>query len=150
MTAKSGKPSAKALNIISALLMVVLLACQFMPYWRFGEGETLSIQGYVWFPTKHPALTEELLPLVEKFPCNQAVMACIPVMILCLLGVWFCLSKSGKPLIGLLPVLTGAVGLLMYLTSPVMRAGMLCWLHVAVLALLLVTGILTLAGKKQN
>ena len=149
MTTHPTKISAKALNTISALLMIVMLACQFIPYWHFGEGESLSVQGYVWFPTKHPALSEELQPLVDKYPCNQATLACLPVMLLCLLGVWLCLRKADKPKMGMLPFLTGLAGLALYLSSPVMQAGTLYWLHVAVLALLMGLGIFTMTRKQK-
>lgn len=38
MSTKPEKISVKALNIISVLLMIAMLACQFLPYWQFGEG----------------------------------------------------------------------------------------------------------------
>jgi len=46
-----------ACNLICALLMIILLVLHFAPFWTYGEnGETASIQGYVWFPTDHGAL----------------------------------------------------------------------------------------------
>lgn len=149
MTTKPEKISVKTLNIISALLMVAMLACQFLPYWQFGEGESVSLHGYVWFPTDHKPLTDALLPLVKNYPSNQAALACVPVLALCLLSLFLCLSKSDKQQMGIFPLLTGSAGLVLYLTSPVMRAGFLCWVHVALLALMLMTGILTLTRKKH-
>ena len=147
MSAKPMNPHVKRLNRISAFLMIVMLACQFLPYWQFGEGEAVSLHGYVWFPTDHAQLAAELNPLVPKYPSNQAAMACIPVLLLCVFGAFFCLTKAEKQRTGVWPLLAGAAGLVLYLTSPVMRAGFLCWAHIALLALIFVAGLGTLLLK---
>lgn len=137
-------------NLLCVLAMLVMLVCQFMPYWNYGEGMSLSIQAYIWFPDYHKELTDELLPLVEQFPCNHAVTAALPVMILCLAGVFVCLRKKAARGTGALPVLAGGYGLMAYLLDPVMRAGAGLWLHIAVLILLLLAGIWTMRAPRET
>lgn len=136
-------------NLFCVLTMLVMLVCQFMPYWNYGEGMSLSIQTYIWFPDYHKELTDELLPLVEQFPCNHAVKAALPVMILCLVGVFVCLRKKAARGAGVLPVLAGGYGLIAYLLDPVMRAGAGMWLHIAVLILMLLAGVWTMRAPRE-
>ena len=145
----SAEKRIKCCNRIAALLMAVLLVGQFVPYWQYGEGLSASINGYVWFPTEHQGLTEELNPLVEKYPCNQAALVAIPVLLLSALGVLLCLFRSDRPMTSLLPVMAGGYGLIGYLCSPVMRAGGLWWAHGIAFALLLALG-LTALGQKER
>lgn len=140
----------KKRNLICALTMLVMLVCQFVPYWSYGDGMTLSIQRYIWFPDYHKELTEELLPLVDQFPCNHAVTAALPVMILCLAGLVVCLRKKATRGAGVLPVMAGGYGLIAYLIDPVMRAGAGLWLHIAVLILMLLAGIWTMRSPSEN
>ena len=43
------KGSVKGLNLVCAVLMAVLLALQFVPFWTV-EDSQVSISSYVWFP----------------------------------------------------------------------------------------------------
>ena len=135
-------------NLLCVLIILVVLACQFMPYWNYGAGLSLSIQRYIWFPDYHKELTDELLPLVEQFPCNHAVTAALPVMILCLVAVFVCLRKKAAQGAGVLPVLAGGYGLIAYLLDPVMRAGVGLWLHIAVMILMLLAGVWTILAPR--
>ncbi|MBE5811397.1 MAG: hypothetical protein E7318_10750 [Clostridiales bacterium] len=137
-------------NLLCALIMLIMLVCQFLPYWNVSEGMSLSIQTYIWFPDYHKELTDTLLPLVEQFPCNHAVTAALPVMILCLAGLIICLRKSAGRGAGILPVLAGGYGLIAYLLDPVMRAGAGLWLHIVVLALMLLAGVWTMRAPHET
>ena len=39
--------SVKTLHLMCALSMLMMLVCQFLPYWSYGEGMSLSVQTYI-------------------------------------------------------------------------------------------------------
>lgn len=137
-------------SLVCALTLLVMLVCQFMPYWSYGEGMRLSVQAYIWFPDYHQDLTKTLEPLVEQFPCNHAVTVSLPLMILCGVSLFVCLKKAGSRSGGILAILTGGYGLVAYLIDPVMRAGAGLWLHMAVLVLIVLCGAWMLRAPREE
>ena len=142
--------AAQRRSLICALMLLVMLVCQFLPYWSDGEGMRLSVQTYIWFPDYHQDLTKILEPLVDKFPCNHVVAVSLPLMFLCSVGLFVCLKKAGSRSGGILAILTGGCGLLAYLLDPVMRAGAGLWLHIAVLALIVLSGCWLLHAPREK
>lgn len=141
---------AKKRSLICALAMLIMLICQFLPYWSYGEGMTLSVQSYIWFPDYHQDLTKTLEPLVDQFPCNHAVTASLPLMVLCAVSIFICLRKVGSRCTGIFSIITGVCGLIAYLLEPVMRAGAGFWLHIAVLVLIVLCGVWMLRAPREE
>lgn len=119
----------KVCNIVCALLILALLVCQVMPFWSI-EDHTSSIQGYVWFPSDHNALTNHFSAEVSAdYVINDIILMPIVVLAAGVLGVFFCFSKSDRVWTALFPLLCGLFGVYGYLAKPVFQMGSLWQLH---------------------
>lgn len=136
-------------NCISAVLLVLLLVTQFLPFYtcencKNSEDGTESISSYVWFPDKHRPITNELNKVYKevygddyvrengkKFKFNANDMALTPVVLFvaAVVGIVMCLIKSHKFWVTLLPLVSGGVGAWGYLTSPALQVGRNWVLH---------------------
>ena len=139
----------KLCNRVSAILMALMLLCQFMPYWHHGEGLVDSINGYVWFPTDKPELTAYLTENDPAHNINAIAWPTIGVMLLCAVGVVICLWKSSSAGAYFFPAASGVLGLWFYLTTPAMRLGAAWWAHVLLLVLMLISVILGVACNRN-
>ena len=135
-------------NLVSALLMVALLVCQFLPYWHYGEGNATasSIYGYVWFPHQQEGLSDYLLSQDAGHYINDVAWPVVGMLVICVAGVLLCLWKRRSALSGIWPMAGGIVGLWFYLSVPVMRIGSGWWMHLALLVAMLVVGVVGLVG----
>lgn len=146
------KMNVKLCNRVSALLMALLVLCQFMPYWHYGaaDEQSVSVNEYVWFPYNHNELTEELVAHYDEHFINQVAWPTAGLTVLCALGAFVCFWKSENAGMSILPLLTGLFGLWFYLTTPAMKLGSIWWLHVLVLALMTLTGIAGMVMRKNT
>lgn len=135
----------KLCSRIAAILMALMLGCQFLPYWHYGAEDAMaaSVNGYVWFPHHHVELSDELKAAEEGYSINGVAYPSVLILILCALGAVVGLWKSDSMLACLLPTGCGAFGLWAYLTTSAMKAGSLWWLHVLLLAGMLAMGVLS-------
>ena len=144
------KNYSRIFNYICALLMLVLLVTQFLPFWtchcakKCGEeGKELSVSSYVWFPKDHAkGITKDFDELISKFELNDVILTPVVILVCSVLGIFFCIIKAKNPLMGIFPFLAGLAGTFGYLTNPVLKAGMNWQIHliasIAVLAASLV------------
>ncbi len=144
----------KAFNMIGACLMVLLLVMQFVPFWQYGEPvKSVSIQGYVWFPTDYKDLDKELQEQTNdsQFGISNIVLMPVLELLLCCAGAVFCFVKSDQTLALLFPIAAGAMGIYGYL-KPAFKLGSLWPMHIMLCVLLLAIGItgfiMTLHAKK--
>jgi len=132
-------------NWICALLMIVLLVMQFVPFWHFGEaGESCSISSYVWFPSDYKDLESWLDTQAEGHDLNSFVGMPILVLVLSAVGAALCLIKPDKGMTTLLPALCGAAGTWAYLTTPALKLGAGWAWHLRICIALLALGIYSL------
>ena len=79
--------SNKILNYVCAVLLLVLLVTQFLPFWACDckdcNGEDISISEYVWFPDEHKkGLTQTLKDTYDKdFELNDLVLTPIVILV---------------------------------------------------------------------
>lgn len=137
-------------NIISAILLMALLVCQLMPFWRTGTHE-VSIQGYTWFPENHKEILEYLKAEANpETTVNSVVSMPIIVLISGFFGMILCAFKSENAWCASLAGICGIAGVIGYLTVPAFQVGNLWGLHlllcVAVLAMAAATFV---CGKNQ-
>lgn len=142
----------KRCNRLSALLMALLLILQFVPYWHYGEGDALSasINGFVWFPHHHDALTEELTAQHKGYSINPIAWTTVGLFVLCAAGAVLCLYKSHASPCAMLPLLAGLLGLGGYLSTPALRAGSLYYVQLALFALMLISAVATIAFARSG
>ena len=117
-----------------------LTVLQFCPYWQ-GEGISVSIQGYVWFPTENDALTAYLEESVGEFDLNSVIGMPILVLVLAVAAIACCVKLAEYPVIFIMGIVAGISGLWGYLGCSVYRVGAYFGLHVALCAVILLLGI---------
>lgn len=123
------------------ILMLIMVALQFTPFWRYGDENeiTTSINGYIWFPTNHKELTSYLQENVRKdFEVDQILLMPIFNLIAGFAGILLCLMKSYLPVVRLLPAACGLVGIWGFMTEPAFRLGENWMLHLLICILLLI------------
>lgn len=115
----------KLVHYVCAALLLVLLVMQFTPFWHFGEaGESVSISGYIWFPSDHADLTSYLQQTVgSDFTINAILIPCILMLLLSAAGAAFCVIKPGELLASLFAVACGLSGTIGFLACPALRLG---------------------------
>lgn len=136
-------------NYISAVLLVVLLATQFLPFYtcencKTCEDGTASIAEYVGFPDKHRPITNSLNQTYKdkygedlvrengkKFKFNANDMALTPVvlMVAAAVGIVMCIIKAHKAWVSLLPLVSGGMGAWGYMTNLALQSGRNWVLH---------------------
>lgn len=142
----------KLYNRLSALLLALLLILQFVPYWHYGEGDTLSasINGFVWFPDDHQALTQQLTAQHTDYSINPIAWTTVGLFLLCAVGTALCLCKSHASPCGILPVMAGLLGLVGYLSTPAFQSGAWYWVQIALFVLMTIIGIATFAARRSS
>ena len=136
-----------------ALIMLVILALMFVPFWSYTgtnedtfepEDRITSINGYLWFPSDHSELEDAfneyeeggLNALYEASPMNfdengylediDANKIAFPIGFQILFGAFgiaACLWKPKANAIALLPICCGLAGIYGYLVIPALRMG---------------------------
>lgn len=115
-------------NIIVAVLILAVCLMMFMPFWHYDE-ESVSINGYVWFPTEHSSLETYLEgELGYKTEINQIIRMPIIMFVTGWIGIFLCFFKlSGAwQMICSLPF--GVCGFIGFITCGALRLGNLWWL----------------------
>ncbi len=92
----------KGLNLLCAVLMAVLLALQFVPFWTV-EDTQVSIGGYVWFPSDHKDLESQFSAQFEDYTINDTIVMPILILVLAAVGIVLSIVKVNSPLCALLP-----------------------------------------------
>jgi len=132
----------KTCSILCAALMLVLILFHWMPFWTV-NGESISLQEYVWNCTEHGEVTKYLESVDAQFGINDFVTLPLFVFVAAVVGTVFCLAKPRSHWASILPAISGLLGVIAYLTDPALQAGALWVLHlllcIAILALSVVT-----------
>jgi len=140
--------SNKILNYLCAVLLLVLLVTQFLPFWACDckdcAGEDISISEYVWFPDDHKkGLTKTLKDTYDKdFELNDLVLTPIVILVAGAIGVVMCATKAHKAWVSILPIIAGGMGVIGYLSDPVLQMGNNWVLHLLAAAVVLIVGLI--------
>lgn len=140
---------AKIFNYVCAVLMLVLLITQFLPFWECPQCEdgTASISDYVWFPHHHEGITKGIMKDLygKKFEVAQVVLTPLVILVSSVLTIFLCVKNAHKPLYAIIPAIGGAFGVVGYLTTPGLQAGANWVLHMALSAVVLVCALVVLS-----
>ncbi len=146
---KSSVTYSKVFMYICVVLMLVLLATQFLPFWECSNCEdgVASISDYVWFPEHHKDITNGIMKDLygKKFAVADVVLTPVVIVATFVLSLFFCIKNTHKPVYAIIPAIGGAFGVVGYLTSPGLQAGSNWVLHMAVAAVLLVCALVVLS-----
>ena len=134
----------RILNYIGAALSLVMLVMLFVPFWEYGD-KTASINGFVWLQATDGELTSwfarNAIGFSPMTDTNMLVITPVFMFVLSILGTIFCIKSSKSELISLLPFFCGLVGIVGYLTQPVLQLGQLWVVHLAISAALALVGL---------
>ena len=133
-----------ALNIACAVLMLVLLVFQFaLPFWVDSDGETATIQGYLWLCEED--MYKQLSKDFKKEFGKDYRADIWPMPLLCvllgLIGNIVILFYHKNFLVSALPIACGIIGTLGYVTKPIYQIGNLQVLHLVPCILMMVVGL---------
>lgn len=137
----------KIWNLVCVVLMAAVLVLQFAPFWEYGDGQSTSIQTYIWFPGDCNDLTAYLeAECGSDFNITSIVSVTVLTLVCMAAGVVCCLWQRDNLLVKLLPVIGGIAGIWGFLTKPCLRLGS-TWvlqlvLCIAVIAAAVLSGIL--------
>lgn len=136
--------------ITCALVLVLLLITQFVPFWQDGE-MSVSISSYVWFPQDNKAVTTYLQGFLGSgFDVGDMVAGPVALVVGSLVSLWMCLFMQSKWITPIVTALTGLVGTIGYLATPALQLGSLWGLHLGLSILLLVLAAVTIWWKKNT
>ena len=151
------KNYSRIFNYVCAVLMLLLLITQFLPFWSCDctkacdGGDVLSISDYVWFPSDHKqGLTKDIGKVVDDFEVNDVVLTPVLILAASVLGIVFCTLKAKNPLMGIFPFIAGLAGTIGYLTDPVLQMGQNWQLHLVASILVLVGSLVVLSKLVIN
>ena len=113
----------KIWNYVSAVMMLVVLVMQFMPFWHY-DGMSTSIQTYIWFPTDQKDLTSYLTAqLGADYNINSIVLAPIVILVSYVAGIVLAVIKGDNPWCKLVPIIGSLVGIWGFLVKPAYHLG---------------------------
>lgn len=139
---KTNTTLTRVISFVCALLMLGILATQFLPFWTYGDpAKTVSINGYVWFPAKHTPLGNQLagvlrsaynVRVTSSLVPNNLVSTSVVLLVAAALSTLFLIIKSDKKWTALLPFATGIIGIVQYLGNILFQTGMNWQIHLVV------------------
>lgn len=141
----------QTLNFVSVVLMAVYVILLFLPFWSY-DGISSSIQSYIWFPGEKAELTAYLTAqLGESYTINNIIWPPILSFVAAVVGVILCAIYNDEPLMCLIPIVGGLIGVWGYLTTPAFQLGGNWILHLVVCIAMILIGVLTLlSGQKKK
>lgn len=129
---KSRKNLKVVCSFVCAALMLAILVMMFVPYWSYTgtnedtfepEDRTVSINGYLWFPSDHSEL-EDVFNEGNTGDEIDANTIALPIGMQILFGAFalvVCLWKPKVTAVGALPVVCGLFGIYGYLAVSALR-----------------------------
>ena len=111
---------------ICAVLLLVLIVLQFIPFWHYGEPEkATSINGYVWMPTDHTDLEKWLASEAEGANVTAGHLVLMPLLVLVLgvAAIILCFVQSDNVYSLLAPGVAGCIGAIGYLKEAALHLG---------------------------
>lgn len=139
-------------NIVCFLLLLAMLATQFMPFWlcadncktHKGEEKMISLAEYTWLPKKHTPITKEMTNVYLeiygkdykdengkkfKFQPNDAVVPTIILFAAVILSVVVLIKNAKHRLFNIFPFAAGLAGVIGNLTIPALQVGQAWMIH---------------------
>ena len=128
---------------LCAVLMLVLLILQFLPFWSTGA-DVVSISQFLWFPSQHTEVSDLLSPhTTSQYPINDIVLPGL-LMLLGSVGTLVLFLFSRRSMwVPLCTLIASAAGFLSSLFIPAFQLGNLS-------TAILITSLLALSAAVGN
>jgi hypothetical protein len=132
-------------NLICALMCVLVLVTQFLPFWNCTNCKThkevdkvVSVAEYIWIPVNHTPITKSMTNvyyevfgdgLVDtngkpyKFSVNDIFGPCVVTFVGSLAGIALGILFSRRSIVGLVTLIMGCSTARWYLICPAMQVG---------------------------
>lgn len=135
----------KIINLILVAVMLLNLVVLALPYWTYGEGETVSVAGYVLVPKDHKGLTTQLREVTgEKKLLTNVAFPLFALLLLNVVGVVISLILLKSRAACLFALCNGAAGTGVFLMDVIVKGQPLWPVCVAVFAVTAVAGLVQL------
>lgn len=133
---KSLSGRTKLWNYVCVFFTLCLLILQFVPFWHFGT-DSMSIGSYVWLDCDNPEMARWFSAQLGAAPkINSIVISSVPLLLLGVLGIIFCIIKPNTGFATLLPAASALFGLYGFAFEPAFRLGS-TWIVQLILCLLM-------------
>lgn len=153
-------------NYICVVLMLCLLATQFLPFWECVdcnncEDGVASIADYFWNPREHKPVADELTKVYKsyfgenivgangkafKFTANLILIPALLIFITTILTTFFCLRYGKKPIVAIIPLIGSVAGVYGYTSTLALQVGQNWQLHLGLCIAVLVVSAISLTG----
>ena len=150
------KNHVKVFNLAAIVLVVVLVALQFVPFWSYQKEEkvdgvettveaTASIAKYVWLPFECRELTKDFGEALDiaKPKVNDFITEAALVLVLGVVSVIMILIFKNEWMI-FFPLATGIIGILQFLTQKVRQMGNMWYISLALSVVLVAVSVTSL------
>ena len=153
-------------NYICVVLMLCLLATQFLPFWEcvdcdVCEDGMASISDYFWNPREHKSLKKSMTRVYKdyfgenivdangkpfEFTANIVLISALGIFVSTLLTVFFGLVCGKKPIVAIFPLIGSIAGIYDYTTALALQVGQNWQLHLGLCIAVLIVSIISLTG----
>ena len=157
------------LNLVCALLLLVTLVLQFLPFWTCEDckghedvQKDISLAEYVWLPGHHEGMEDQMTDLYKdvygknyrgpdgrkfKFWPNEVLPTVLPGFLGSIFGIILCVWLRKKFFVAALPLYVGIAGIIGFTSCLALTVGMNVQLHLVVaIALTAVSGLTFILG----
>lgn len=133
--------------IVLAVLMLALLALQFLPYWTVADRQ-VSIQEYTWLPLDNKDLTKQFEGMYGKANYNLNDVVGMPVLVFFFtIGTaLFTIFTKAKSWVAIFPAVAGISVIIGYLTLPIYQLNDMWIAHVALAGVIVLVSIIAIAS----
>lgn len=153
-------------NYICVVLMLCLLATQFLPFWECVDCENCedgvaSIADYFWNPREHKSLQKSMTQVYKdyfgenivdangkrfEFTANVILTPALFIFITAVLTVFFGLVYGKKPIVAIIPLIGSIAGIYGYTSALALQVGQNWQLHLGLCIAVLVVSVISLTG----
>jgi len=136
-------------NLLCAVLLLVMLCLQFLPYWNH-SGRDVTIADYTWNPQtkENKKLTKQFEKVSksygEEYDINDLVTGPIILMAAAAVTVALCCIGSNKTATALVPAIGAGVGINGFMSNLVLRMNPMWMAFVGICAVILVLALAVL------
>lgn len=137
------------INLTAGVLIALVLVLCFTGYWQTDEGG-YSLMGYVGMPSECAGLEAFFKDNISNFNVNDVVGAPLWTFCIGLIACGLCIALHDNPFTTLAPLAWSAGGLFFYMTSEYMKLGGMYWLHIGLMALVLILSLVNMLSMKEK
>lgn len=142
MKVKKSFNRVKLIQWICVLIMLVLVGLLCAPYWHY-DGQSTSVNGYVWFPSDKVALNAYFEAELGRIVfINDEITTPILLSFLGILGLVLKILCTDAPYPSMIAIPFGVIGICGYLSSDVLKLGTTWEVHLILCIAALVLGVI--------